>query len=150
MTRFNQPTSRGDSMDFLYFFFKRIAVAIPLLLGISLVSFAIIQAVPGDYVDTWVANTSAQTGKSYDELLPQAQAMRERLGLDQPVVVQYVKWLKNIVFHGDFGMSFKQKPPGHRSDRHPLAAHPVTGHHHPGRQPADRRVAGHLCRHQPV
>ncbi|MEZ5478104.1 MAG: hypothetical protein R3E95_11665 [Thiolinea sp.] len=80
-------------MDFLYFF-KRIAVAIPLLLGISLVSFAIIQAVPGDHVDTRVANTSRQTGKSYDELLPQAQAMRERLGLDQPVVIQHMNWLE--------------------------------------------------------
>ena len=98
-------------MDFLFFFFKRIIVAIPLLIGISIVSFAIIQAVPGDFVDTWIANTSAQTGKSYDELLPQAQAMRERLGLDQPMIIQYVSWLKNIVFSGDFGMSFKQNRP---------------------------------------
>lgn len=98
-------------MDFLRFFIKRVLVSIPLLIGISMVSFAIIQAVPGDFVDTWVANTSAQTGKSYDELLPQAEAMRERLGLDQPIVVQYVTWLKNIVLHGDFGMSFEQNRP---------------------------------------
>ena len=57
-------------------------------------------AVPGDFVDTWIANTSAQTGKSYNELLPQAQAMRERLGLDQSMAMQYVSWLKNIVFSG--------------------------------------------------
>ena len=63
-------------MDFLYFVIKRALVAIPLLIGISIASFAIIQAVPGDFVDKWIANTSAQTGKSYDELLPQAQAMR--------------------------------------------------------------------------
>ena len=98
-------------MDFIVFLFKRIAVSIPLLIGISMVSFLIIQAVPGDFVDTWISNTSAQTGKSYDELLPQAQQMRERLGLDQPVVVQYVNWLKNIVFYGDFGMSFEQNRP---------------------------------------
>ncbi len=98
-------------MDFLRFFLKRVIVAIPLLIGISIVSFAIIQAVPGDFVDTWIANTSAQTGKSYDELLPQAQAMRERLGLDQPLAIQYLAWLKNIVFAGDFGMSFDQNRP---------------------------------------
>jgi peptide/nickel transport system permease protein len=98
-------------MDFLYFVIKRALVAIPLLIGISIASFAIIQAVPGDFVDTWIANTSAQTGKSYDELLPQAQAMRERLGLDQPMIVQYLAWLKNIVFAGDFGMSFEQNRP---------------------------------------
>ena len=98
-------------MDFLIFLAKRVAVSIPLLIGISIVSFLIIQAVPGDFVDTWIANTSAQTGKSYDELLPQAQQMRERLGLDQPVAVQYLNWLKNIVFAGDFGMSFEQNRP---------------------------------------
>ncbi len=98
-------------MDFLVFLAKRAAMSIPLLLGISIVSFAIIQAVPGDFVDGWIANTAAQTGKSYDELLPQAEAMRERLGLDQPIVVQYVTWLKNIVFHFDFGMSFEQNRP---------------------------------------
>ena len=98
-------------MSFLIYFIKRIVVAIPLLIGISMVSFAIIQAVPGDFVDTWIANTSAQTGKSYEELLPQAQLMRERLGLDQPVAIQYLEWLKNIVLSGDFGMSFEQNRP---------------------------------------
>ncbi len=98
-------------MDFVAFLFKRLVVAIPLLIGISIVSFVIIQAVPGDFVDTWIANTSAQTGKSYDELLPQAMAMRERLGLDQPIVIQYLTWLKNIVLHGDFGMSFEHNRP---------------------------------------
>jgi len=98
-------------MDFLFFFVKRILIAVPLLLGISIVSFAIIYAVPGDFVDTWVANTSAQTGKSYDELLPQAQQMRERLGLDRPVIIQYSVWLKNIVTAADFGTSFEQNRP---------------------------------------
>lgn len=98
-------------MDFLKFLFKRIMASIPLLIGISMVSFAIIQAVPGDFVDTWIANTSAQTGKSYDELLPLAEEMRARLGLDQPLPVQYFTWLKNIVLHGDFGMSFEQNRP---------------------------------------
>lgn len=98
-------------MEFLRFFLMRIAIAIPLLIGISIVSFAIIIAVPGDFVDTWIANTSAQTGKSYDALLPQAEAMRARLGLDQPVVIQYLVWLKNIVFFADFGMSFEQNRP---------------------------------------
>lgn len=98
-------------MDFLIFLIKRIAISIPLLIGISIVSFAIIQAVPGDFVDTWIANTSAQTGKSYEELLTQAQAMRERLGLDQPMAIQYLNWLHGIVFHFDFGMSFEQNRP---------------------------------------
>ena len=98
-------------MDILVFLLRRLAVAVPLLIGISIVSFAIIVAVPGDFVDGWVAATSAQTGKSIEELLPQATAMRERLGLDQPVVVQYFTWIRSIVFAGDFGMSFEQNRP---------------------------------------
>ena len=98
-------------MDILVFMLRRLAVAVPLLIGISIVSFAIIIAVPGDFVDGWVAATSAQTGKSHEELLPQATAMRERLGLDQPVVVQYFTWIRNIAFAGDFGMSFEQNRP---------------------------------------
>lgn len=98
-------------MDLLIFFLKRLVATIPLLFGISIVSFAIIQAVPGDFVDTWIAATSAQTGKSFEELMPQAQAMRERLGLDQPVVVQYFQWIWNIVTAGDFGTSFRHNRP---------------------------------------
>lgn len=98
-------------MDFIVYVFKRVLVSIPLLIAISIVSFAIIHAVPGDFVDSWVANTSAQTGKSYEELLPQAQAMRERLGLDKSLPVQYLTWIKNIVLAGDFGMSFEQNRP---------------------------------------
>jgi peptide/nickel transport system permease protein len=98
-------------MDLLIFFLKRVAATIPLLVGISIVSFAIIHAVPGDFVDTWVAATSAQTGKSYEELLPQAQAMRERLRLDQPIPTQYFQWIWNIVSAGDFGTSFRHNRP---------------------------------------
>lgn len=98
-------------MDLLVFFLRRLVATIPLLFGISVVSFAIIQAVPGDYVDTWMAATQAQTGKSYDELLPQAQAMRERLGLDQPVVVQYLVWMRDILTSFDFGTSFRYNQP---------------------------------------
>ncbi len=98
-------------MDLLGFLLKRLAATIPLLIAISIVSFLIIQAVPGDYVDRWMSATQAQTGKSYDELLPQATAMRERLGLDQPVAIQYLVWVKDIVTDFDFGMSFRHNRP---------------------------------------
>lgn len=98
-------------MDFILFFIKRMIATVPLLIGISIVSFGIIQAVPGDYVDSWISATSAQTGKSYDELLPQAEVMRERLGLDKPLPVQYLVWVKDIVLSGDFGMSFRHNRP---------------------------------------
>ena len=37
--------------------------------------------------------------------------LRERYGLDQPVYVQYVEWMSNILFRGDFGQSFEWNRP---------------------------------------
>lgn len=90
---------------------KRVFATLVLLIGISIVSFTIIVAVPGDYVDSWITQTMAMTGQSYNELLPQAEKLRTKLGLDQPVAVQYLHWVSNIVFHGDFGMSFAHNRP---------------------------------------
>lgn len=98
-------------MDFLAFFAKRVLATIPLLLGISLVSFAIIYMVPGDYVDSWLSLTMANTGMSREALMPQAEALRERLGLNEPFLVQYYQWIKNIVLSFDFGTSFSQDRP---------------------------------------
>ena len=98
-------------MGFLRFIFHRILVTIPLLIGISIATFLILMAVPGDFVDGWMGRTMAQTGQSREALLPQAEAMRVRLGLNEPIYVQYWVWIKNIVFSGDFGQSFVQNRP---------------------------------------
>jgi peptide/nickel transport system permease protein len=109
-------------MGLLVFFVQRIVAIIPLLIGISVVSFAIIIAVPGDFVDTWVSRTMAMTGQSRIEIAPQAAIYRAQLGLDQPVYVQYWAWIKGIVTAGDFGQSFVHARPvseviGHRFPR---------------------------------
>ncbi len=103
--------SHEGNMGFLLFIGRRILITIPLLIAISIASFAIIVAVPGDYVDAWLAQTMAQTGQSREELLPRAAALRAELGLDQPLPVQYWIWIKNIVLSGDFGQSFAQSRP---------------------------------------
>ncbi len=95
-------------MGFLIFLIQRIAVTIPLLIGISIASFLIITAVPGDFVDSWLGKTMALTGQSREELLPQAEALRRQLGLDRSLPVQYFIWIKDIVFFGNFGESFVQ------------------------------------------
>ena len=95
-------------LGFLEFLAKRILATIPLLIGISFVSFAIIYAVPGDYVDTWVSRTAGFTGQTIDELAPQAEALRKKHGLDKPFAQQYVNWIWGIVSEGDFGPSFSQ------------------------------------------
>lgn len=93
-------------MGLLIFLAQRVLATIPLLIAISFVSFGIILAVPGDFVDRWLAETIALTGQSRADLEPQAAVLRAELGLDQPVFVQYWRWITGIVTAGDFGQSF--------------------------------------------
>ena len=82
---------------------RRIFFMIPVLLTISVVSFLIIQAPPGDYITTYVAELEAMGA----EIEPaQIEALRVRYGLGQPVYVQYLKWMSRIV-RGDLGRSFR-------------------------------------------
>src|SRR5690606_4727494 len=88
----------------LAYVLRRVAIMIPTLFLISLVSFIIIQLPPGDYLTTYVARL-AQGGETVQpETLA---ALEQRYALDQPVIVQYWKWITNIVLHLDFGYSFE-------------------------------------------
>ncbi len=72
---------------------------------ISLISFAVIQLPPGDYVSAMVEQMLTSSGGT--DLPPDYEAqLREQYGLNQPLYVQYYKWLRNIVLHGNFGYSF--------------------------------------------
>lgn len=95
-------------LGLLDFALKRILATALLLLCISFVAFAIIYAVPGDYVDTWMTRTAAFTGQSHAELQPQADLLRKQYGLDRPFMEQYLYWVWGIVSEGDFGPSFSQ------------------------------------------
>jgi peptide/nickel transport system permease protein len=80
---------------------RRLLQAIPLLLGIVTLTFLLIHLAPGDPLSTF-AN---------DKIPPETFArMRANWGLDQPLHVQYVKWLKASVT-GDFGYSYSQVRP---------------------------------------
>jgi peptide/nickel transport system permease protein len=92
----------------LFFIARRILFMIPTLILISIVSFAIIQLPPGDFLDTLAANAGAQGDTIDDATL---QALNARYGLDQPIYVQYYKWVSAIVLHGDFGQSFQWNRP---------------------------------------
>jgi peptide/nickel transport system permease protein len=65
-------------------------------------------APPGDYVTTYIA-TLAASNEVVDRNT--AAELRNRFGLDQPMVVQYWKWISNIAFRGDFGLSFEWQQP---------------------------------------
>ena len=89
----------------LRFLTGRILAAIPVLLILSIVTFAIIQAPPGDYGDYIKAMMISQGGASDDEAQAQADAYRETHGLNEPLPIQYLNWLGGIVTRFDFGHS---------------------------------------------
>ncbi|HOT49382.1 MAG TPA: ABC transporter permease [Candidatus Hydrogenedentes bacterium] len=91
----------------LAYIVKRLIIAIPTLLLISIISFVIIQLPPGDYLTTYIANL-AQTGETADEAV--IESLRARYGLDKPLPVQYIKWIGGVL-HGDFGQSFSLNKP---------------------------------------
>src|SRR5918992_329254 len=82
---------------------RRLLQTIPLLFGISLITFLLLQLAPGDFLNQMAENPgiSAET----------IEAMRVRFGLDKPWYVQYGIYLRNVILHLDFGQSFSRHQP---------------------------------------
>lgn len=84
------------------FIVRRLFQLIPLVLGITLLSFGTMQLAPGDYLDQLKGNP---------QIRPETlKRLRQDFGLDKPPIVQYGLWLKNAV-RGNFGYSFTYKEP---------------------------------------
>lgn len=87
---------------------RRIAIMIPTLIVISIISFTVIQLPPGDYLSSYVAQLRQQ-GENVDDI--ELANLRERYGLGLPVYQQYFKWITGIILRGDWGQSLEwQKP----------------------------------------
>jgi peptide/nickel transport system permease protein len=82
------------SRDYLL---RRVLIAIPSLLGISLVLFAVLALAPGDPFGELVTNPNVPPAV--------AQALRAKFGLDDPIWIRYAHWLVAML-HGDWGFSF--------------------------------------------
>lgn len=87
----------------LKFVLKRLLYMIPTLIGMSMISFFIIQLPPGDFL-TSLISAIAESGQGLDPAT--IAKLTATYGLDQPFVVQYWKWISGILFRGDFGWSF--------------------------------------------
>jgi peptide/nickel transport system permease protein len=82
---------------------RRLLHLIPTLIGISLISFFLMQLAPGGPID--------QMADLNPHVTPEAKArIKKEMGLDQPIMVQYARWFKRIVFF-DFGISLKDNRP---------------------------------------
>lgn len=92
----------------LQYILKRLLYMIPTLIAISVVSFAIINLPPGDFVDRIVAQrrTAGETVS-----LQEQQDLRAFYGLNKSVTEQYFTWITNILTRGDFGRSFRWNLP---------------------------------------
>ena len=83
------------------FLIRRLAAMVPTLLLVLTISFFLIHLIPGDPAAVMLGPHA--TGE-------QVEALRHAMGLDQPVFVQFLKYI-NDVFHGDLGQSiFFHKP----------------------------------------
>jgi len=87
---------------------RRVLWAIPTLLFITIVIFAIIQLPPGDYITAYAAQLR-HTGEYLSDA--QIHQMREQMGLNDPLIVQYFSWMSGIVLRGDFGHSLEWNAP---------------------------------------
>jgi peptide/nickel transport system permease protein len=87
---------------------KRLAVMAPVLLCGSIITFSLVFLSPGD-IGTMMADAeaSAMGAMATPEMV---EAIKEHYGLDDPIHVQYLKWLNNAL-HGDLGRSFSTHKP---------------------------------------
>lgn len=91
----------------LLFILRRVLLMIPTLIVISIISFAIIEAPPGDYMDAYVDRLTAQMG-TVDQ--SEIEALRARYGLGQPWHLRYWRWISGVM-QGDLGRSMQWNQP---------------------------------------
>jgi len=84
------------------FIIRRTLIMIPQLFILSILIFILAKGMPGDALTGRAANPKADP--------KQTEAIREKMGLNDPAYVQYVRWMKNAL-HGDFGISYTQQIP---------------------------------------
>jgi peptide/nickel transport system permease protein len=92
----------------LAYILRRIAILIPTLFVISIITFIVIQLPPGDFLTSYQMTLRSQ-GENIDET--EIQYMRNRYGFQQPVYVQYGKWVWGIITRGDWGQSMEWQRP---------------------------------------
>lgn len=81
---------------------RRLLIAVPTLVAISMVIFTILALAPGDPLSEFAVNPA---------IPPEVrQNIRRNLGLDDPVPVRYAKWFTSVI-KGDFGYSFRSRSP---------------------------------------
>lgn len=80
---------------------RRLLIAIPVLFGVTVFSFFIVNLAPGNPVEMFISPDATQAD---------IELKKEALGLNDPIYVQYLRWMQNLL-QGDFGYSFSTYAP---------------------------------------
>ena len=80
---------------------RRLLLSIPVLLGITMITFSMAELIPGDYVDSLVPREERYKYSAED-----FERMRERYGLNKGPVERYFIWIRELALHGNLGRSF--------------------------------------------
>ncbi len=92
----------------LVYILRRILILIPLLFAISVITFTLIQLPPGDYLTLYIMQLEAAGTVVAEE---EVEMLKRLFGLDKPMYVQYLIWLRRILIYRDFGVSFQFQEP---------------------------------------
>ena len=82
------------------YIFRRILLLIPTMLLVTLIVFLMTRLIPGDIIDVMISEMSSG---GISGGFSSREALEKKLGLDQPLRIQYGKWLGNILFYGNLG-----------------------------------------------
>lgn len=85
---------------------RRLLLFIPTLIGVSIAIFLLLRVIPGDVAEVILAGSGGESSYTPQEV----EKLRERLGLNRPLYVQYVDWVSDLV-RGDLGTSFATRRP---------------------------------------
>ncbi|MEM7531825.1 MAG: ABC transporter permease [Chloroflexota bacterium] len=88
----------------LAFILRRVLMLIPILFLISVVSYALIELPPGDWVTYYIENLRTSGVTLNDE---EAERITQMYGFDRPAYARYLRWMEGIIFRQDFGYSFQ-------------------------------------------
>ncbi|WP_136679367.1 ABC transporter permease [Neptunomonas sp. XY-337] len=101
-------TLLGRTSQYFHYVRNRFLMALVGLLTVSLIVFSLMEVLPGDCAEKYIAYKSTQ-----GETITQADidAERARMGLDQPFAVRWGSWVANLTLNGDLGFSCAKRQP---------------------------------------
>ena len=118
-----RTTATPNGVSTGQYLLRRLAISVPVLLGITLAVYVIISLAPGDPVDAMInPEMAASLGPGYIE------QQREELGLNQPILVRYAIWLKEVA-QGNLGYSVHGSAVDRREDRRAALADTAADGH---------------------